>query len=111
MEALDTFRKSPYKHNCAQAVANHWHNLYDTTDIVESYAPYVGGKAPGGYCGALYAAMQACPLHAADIERDFVAYCGASRCFDIKRSARTPCETCVETADKLVEKYKPEKYH
>lgn len=106
MEALDTFRKSPYKHNCAQAVANHWSQLYVDKDIVERYAPYVGGKAPDGYCGALYAAMQACPLHAVDIERDFVASCGASRCFDIKRLARTPCETCVETADMLVAKYK-----
>lgn len=108
MEALDTFRKSPYKHNCAQAVANHWLRLYDKADIVELYAPYVGGKAPDGYCGALHAAMQACPFHADDIERDFVAACGASRCFDIKHSARTPCEMCVKTADDLVAKYRQE---
>lgn len=106
MKAIDTFRTAPWKHNCAQAVANHWHMLYGKKDIVEQYAPYVGGRAPGGYCGALYAAMQACPNHADEIERDFIDNCGAKTCREIKAMHRTACEVCVETGDSLVEKYR-----
>lgn len=105
MKAIDTFRTAPWRHNCAQAVANHWKYLYGDNDIVEKFSPYVGGHAPGGYCGALYAAMQACPNHTEEIERDFVAKCGAKTCREIKRVHRVPCEICVETGDALVEKY------
>lgn len=106
MKATDTFRKAPQKHNCAQAIANHWRELYAEDDTVERYAPYVGGHAPEGYCGALYAAMQACPCHADDIKRSFKARCGGVLCREIKGESRTPCEVCVDTADELVDKYK-----
>lgn len=105
MKAIDTFRAAPWKHNCAQAVAHHWKHLYDCDDIVAQYAPYIGGHAPQGYCGALYAAMQACPLHASEIETAFIEACGAATCYDIKHTHHTPCEKCVETADHLLEKY------
>lgn len=105
MKATDTFRTAPFKHNCAQAIAYRWHDLYHCADIVERYAPYVGGRAPEGFCGALYAAMQACPSHADDIKREFSEHCGGTLCREIKSSNRTPCEECVDTADKLVEKF------
>lgn len=105
MKAIDTFRTSPYKHNCAQAIAYRWYALYDDKDIVEHYAPYVGGRAPEGLCGALYAAMKACPQHAEEIRSEFEKQCGAAFCRDIKGTNRTPCEICVDTADRLVEKY------
>lgn len=103
MKATDTFRTPPLKHNCAQAIAYKWARLYADADIVEHYAPYVGGRAPEGYCGALYAAMQACPDQADRIKRAFASRCGALHCHDIKSAARTPCEVCVDVADKLVE--------
>lgn len=105
MRAIDTFRKPPFKHNCAQAIAAHWRELYADSDIVEHYAPYVGGRAPEGYCGALYAAMQACPKKSETIRQEFAERCGALLCRDIKQNAHTPCETCVEVADSLVDKY------
>ena len=105
MKATDTFRKTPFKHNCAQAIAYRWNNLFDNNDIVSTYAPYIGGHAPEGYCGALYAAMQACPKYADKIKDEFTNICGATRCYAIKTENRTPCEICVDTADKLVEKY------
>lgn len=107
MKATDTFRKPPFRHNCAQAIAHKWRRLYADKLVVESYAPYVGGRAPEGLCGALYAAMRACPAHAESIRREFEATCGGLRCSDIKRMGRTPCATCVDTADRLVEKYAP----
>lgn len=105
MKATDTFRTAPWRHNCAQAIANRWHHLYSDTDIVASYAPYTGGKAPKGYCGALYAAIQACPLHADKIQREFEETTGDILCSKIKHKGRILCETCVSTADRLLEKY------
>ena len=55
MKATDTFRNPQFGHNCAQAVANKYKELYSDQNIVEAYAPYVGGSAPGGLCGALFA--------------------------------------------------------
>lgn len=106
MKATDTFRNPSYGHNCAQSVANKYKDLYKSSDIVSEYAPYVGGRAPGGLCGALYAAMQAVPEHADEIRAEFVASCGAETCRAIKTESKTPCQVCVDTGDKLVEKYK-----
>lgn len=105
MKATDTFRNPEYGHNCAQAVANKYQALYSDKEIVKSYAPYVGGRAPGGLCGALFAAKEAVPQHAQEIEADFVKDCGASTCRQIKAEAKTPCQVCVDIADQLVEKY------
>ena len=90
-------------HNCAQAVANCWRHLYASADIVTDYKPYVAGGAPGGLCGALYAAMQARPDHAAEIEERFVAEAGATRCRDIKSGPRTPCTRCVALAHEILQ--------
>ena len=106
MKATDTFRNPAYGHNCAQAVANKWKELYGSEDIVKEYSPYVGGKAPGGLCGAVFAAMQAVPDHSEEIRKEFVELCGAETCRAIKMESGTPCAVCVDTADKLVEKYK-----
>lgn len=105
MKATDTFRKEPWRHNCAQAIANRWRDLYDDKEIVAKYAPYIGGRAPEGYCGALYAAMSACPADAEAIKEEFAEAAGYTHCSELKRSNHIPCEICVATADKLVEKY------
>ena len=105
MKATDTFRNPQYGHNCAQAVANKYKELYSDQNIVEAYAPYVGGSAPGGLCGALFAARMAVPEHADELEEEFIKICGASTCHAIKTEHGTPCQVCVDTADKLVEKY------
>lgn len=106
MKATDTFRNPQYGHNCAQAVANKWKDLYSDSNIVENYAPYVGGRAPGGLCGALFAAMEACPSKAEEIKAEFIALAGNATCREIKMENKTPCQTCVQIADDLVEKYK-----
>lgn len=106
MKATDTFRNPSYGHNCAQAVANKWKDLYKSEDIVSEYSPYIGGRAPGGLCGAVFAAIQAVPEHADEIKKEFIAICGAETCRAIKMETGTSCTVCVDTADKLVEKYK-----
>lgn len=104
MSALSTFRTPPFMHNCAQAIAYRWQRLYPQgAAIVEQYAPYKGGMAPEGLCGALYAAMQACPQQAESIRAAFEAKVGACHCREIKTGTQTPCPVCVATADALVE--------
>lgn len=105
MKALDTFRNPQFGHNCAQAVANKYKSLYKNPDIVSEYAPYVGGRAPEGLCGALFAAKEALPQHAEEIQAEFIKICGEATCRKIKMETGTSCQTCVDTADKLVEKY------
>ncbi|MBQ0051062.1 MAG: hypothetical protein KBT11_03240 [Treponema sp.] len=105
MKATDTFRNPQFGHNCAQAVANKYSSMYNENDIVSSYAPYVGGRAPDGLCGALFAAKEAVPEHAQEIEAEFIKICGASTCRQIKAESKTSCHVCVDTADQLVEKY------
>ncbi|MDO4506162.1 MAG: C-GCAxxG-C-C family protein [Spirochaetales bacterium] len=106
MKATDTFRNPQPGHNCAQAVANKYSELYSDHNIVETYAPYVGGRAPGGLCGALFAAKEALPDHAREIEEEFTKICGATTCRQIKTENKTSCHMCVDTADQLVEKYR-----
>ena len=40
-----------------------------------------------------------------ELEEEFIKICGASTCHAIKTENGTPCQVCVDTADKLVEKY------
>lgn len=105
MPAVDTFRTPPFRHNCAQAVANQWKYLYNSDDIVAEYAPYVGGHAPEGLCGALYAAMQAVPEHGEKIREEFQSRAGAVTCREIKGGTGFPCHSCVALADALIAKY------
>jgi len=106
MKATDTFHHPDFNHNCAQAVAYHWKELYPDTSVVEKYVEYGGGRAPQGKCGALFAAMNASPDHAQEIEQEFFQQVGATTCREIKTVSKTPCLRCVEVADLLVEKYK-----
>ncbi|MCF0212144.1 MAG: redox-active protein [Bacteroidales bacterium] len=103
MKATDTFHHPDYGHNCAQAVAYRWREKYDDPNIVEQMALCGGGRAPEGICGALYAAMQACPAQADSIKEKFAQQCGATTCRMLKTVCRTPCTQCVDVADSLVE--------
>ena len=100
--ALEIFGRSPRTHNCAQSVAAG----FGREDLVAEMKDCGGGRAPGGACGALHAALQ---LIAEDHREEAVAECaaaaGALNCRDIKSEARTPCSRCVEIAAGLVEKY------
>ncbi len=105
MKAVDTFHAAPYNHNCAQAIAYRWRKRFSDPLTVEKFQANGGGRAPEGLCGALYAAMQACPDHADEIKADFAKACGALHCRELKGANRVPCPVCVDTADVLVEKY------
>lgn len=102
-KAKALFTAVPKCHNCAQAVVD---GCGGTTEQVEAMATFGGGRAPEGYCGALYGALTLCPEQENEIKADFKAACGALTCKEIKTLTKTPCPECVECAARCVEKYR-----
>lgn len=105
MKATDTFRTPPYRHNCAQAVAYKYCGLMglDAEQALARFAECGTGRAPGGMCGALYAAMQARPDKAELILELFKERTGGFvSCADIKGLGRVPCPECVSAADDIL---------
>lgn len=102
-KAVALFTAVPKLHNCAQAIAA----AADKSDLVAEFACAGGGRAEGGVCGALYAAMAAvseCDREA--LKRDFEAATGAVACRELKMAAKVSCVEAVRIAGKLVDKYR-----
>ena len=113
-KATDTFRKLPWCHNCAQAVANNWRQLYDNPDtILDEYYThntYVGHHnkcpcLPRIIVFWLFAAQKALPQFEKEITDKFCEIAGDTTCMAIKQKAKTSCPVCVETADILIEEF------
>ena len=92
-KALSLFRQPPRCLNCAQTVCA----AMDREDLVDSMQNSARGKAPGGTCGALFAAMSLAPDRAESIRTAFTATLGANTCAALK-SLGNPCPRCVQTA-------------
>jgi hypothetical protein len=100
-KATEIFSEVPRTHNCAQAVAAGTGH----EELSAELAACGGGRAPGGMCGALYAALRVTPESAHEgIKKAFEAAVGSTLCRQIKGVCHTPCEKCVETAADLAEK-------
>lgn len=100
-KAIDLFTAVPKLHNCAQAViegAGH-------PDRVPEMAACGGGRAPGGTCGALYAAMQCVPEdRRAELQDAFRETMPSTLCRELKANG-VPCVKCVSCAAELVERF------
>lgn len=97
-QALSVFRTPPCHYNCAQAVCA----ALGRRDLLEAMQFCGGGKAPGGMCGALYAAVESCPPEKrSELSRHFVDKLGYSTCHALKKEGRIPCPVCVATAASL----------
>ncbi len=99
-QAHALFTAVPKQHNCAQAVMA---GCGGTPEQVAEMAACGGGRAPGGLCGALHAALLLCPNQAEAIKATFAQKVGALTCRDIKTKTGTPCPVCVEVAAQCVE--------
>ncbi len=97
-KAVEIFSEIPRKCNCAQAVAAG----LERDDLLPELATCGGGKAPGGRCGALHAAMLIAGEDRAEVVRAaFVAAAGSEYCKVLKQELKFPCVKCVETAAAL----------
>lgn len=96
-KALSLFRQPPRCLNCAQTICA----AMDREDMVESMKNSARGQAPGGTCGALFAAMTLAPERAEEIRSAFTTTLGANTCHDLK-ARQNPCPRCVLTAIRLL---------
>lgn len=98
-KAVDIFTAIPKRVNCAQAVAEGLG--------VEALSPALsacgGGRAEGGRCGALHAALLLVPEEKREeLAEKFRSEAGSGLCREIK-AAQFPCVKCVEIAARLAE--------
>ena len=99
-KALDLFTAVPRQHNCAQSVAA---GNGGSDELVAQLATAGGGRAPGGLCGALYAATLLVSEERRQALIDaFGAALGETHCLALKKLG-VPCTKCVEMADSLVD--------
>ena len=100
-KAIAFFTSVPRAGNCAQCVTK---AFADDAAVMEM-AACGGGNAPGGLCGALYAAMSlAGEKDRESLRSDFRERAGSDLCRELKGSCGTPCRECVEIASELLEK-------
>jgi len=100
--ALNKFR-NPY--NCAEAVyfAFNPENAEDASILDKSGS----GRAPEGECGALFGTKMLTPKEKHhEIEARFAKKVGSTKCREIKRIHRTPCQQCVEKGAILAAAYR-----
>jgi len=101
--ATTVFHRPPENLNCAQAVLDAYQSVTGrSVALVADYKAHGGGRAPGGECGALYAACQCAPEAAAALRSAFVSKTGSPFCKEIKGAQRIRCAECVGTAAELL---------
>lgn len=92
--------------SCAKSVAAAWGEaLGGNGDPTREFEGCGGGKAPGGTCGALYAAMRlAGPSDSEAVRKRFAEGAGGmTRCSDIKGNKILPCLGCIGLAARILE--------
>ncbi|MBP1628040.1 MAG: hypothetical protein H6Q00_2515 [Holophagaceae bacterium] len=103
-KALDLFHCPPQNYNCAQAVAAAYQAAAGDLSInVDSFRAFGGGRAPGGECGAVFAACQMNPDSAASIREAFRKQTGHLDCASIRVKGEATCRACVGLAAGLLE--------
>ena len=92
-------------HNCCQAVLLAFRDRCQIGADRLAAARQAGtGRAPGGRCGALHAALDLLePAHHAEVEAAFARRTGATACREIRRLRRASCRECVGEAARLVD--------
>ncbi len=95
--------------NCAQSVISAFKEDFDIEeDLVEAFGSYGGGRAPGGMCGAYFAAKyilgRKYPEKQEELEEYFLKQAGALDCGNIKELKKLSCVGCVEKGSEFLEK-------
>ncbi len=90
--------KGKERYNCGQAVLKAFQASHDVSDEeIKKHKAFGGGKAPGGVCGALYAAetLLPDPQKKEEMRRRFVEKAGSYRCKEIRKMKLVSCKECV----------------
>ena len=97
--------RGPERLNCAQAILRAFANVADVdAECVQRFSQFGSGHAPGGECGALFAAKTLLEDEAAQqrVEAAFVSAAGSAACRQIRSLGRLTCRQCVATASDRV---------
>jgi hypothetical protein len=98
--ALDFFRGES-RYNCAQAILKAYASAVDAGEsCLGRFGQFGSGRAPGGECGALFAAkaIVADANAKKEVETAFVEIAGTTKCREIRRGRQVSCEKCVQIA-------------
>ncbi|MCY1635710.1 C-GCAxxG-C-C family (seleno)protein [Marinifilum sp. D737] len=111
--ALKYFHKPPGYYNCAQAIFKAFQEEYKITNnqIVE-LAKFGNGKAPNGYCGAYFAALELIkdkPDLKDEFTKRFQEKSDHLTCFDIRFNYTMSCKNLVKLAANLLNEIDSEK--
>lgn len=96
--------------NCAQSVLRAYQESHGLSDEkIQEARAHGGGRADGGLCGALYAALQLAKSEEvrAELRRQFRETAGAETCREIKNGSGYPCKDCVGLAARLLNELQP----
>lgn len=97
---------SKEKLNCAQSILKAFRHRKDIAQCeIDAARALGGGKAAGGVCGALHAALL---LHDDNTKKQalresFVEVAGSEQCREIRSKKLVTCARCVELAAELLE--------
>ncbi len=97
------------KLNCAQAVIAGFKDKFSIGDeTLAAFSSFGGGKAPDGYCGALYAARHILEKERlGEIEKcneTFIKAAGSTKCKEIRNLKKLSCVGCVEKAAEILDR-------
>lgn len=101
-----------HRGNCAMAVAAAWidaHGL-DPNEI-EAFKSCGAGRAEGGMCGALYAAIHYLPQKKAEIVREFEKGAGGTLCKEIRPKKDMTCTERVALAAEILDRLQTDFRH
>ena len=98
--ALSHFR-GENRYNCAQAIFQAFASQAEINEAcLRQYHRHGSGRAPGGECGALFAAkaMISDETKREALATRFIEAAGSDRCRDIRRGKSFSCAQCVQKA-------------
>jgi hypothetical protein len=95
--------------NCAQSIVNGFKDECNILpDTIYEFQNYGGGRAPGGLCGAYYAAKTLLESSKVkdkiqELEQDFINDAGSVKCREIRQNRRLNCLGCVEKSSRYLD--------
>ncbi|MHB9139575.1 MAG: C-GCAxxG-C-C family (seleno)protein [Victivallaceae bacterium] len=99
-KASDKFHGAE-NYNCAQAVLKFMdEQVTVSSELLEQFKQFGGGRAPAGICGALYAASYILKNEklTGELEKLFEDTACSKCCREIKTAGRLSCAGCVDLA-------------
>jgi hypothetical protein len=104
-KSLSAYRDE--RKNCAQSILIGFRDACGVPDAeIDAARAAGGGRAEGGLCGALYAALQLSGENETKetLQQQFIEKAGSERCRDIRKLKKLSCEECVELAAEVLTK-------